>query len=72
MQFTREPQLKYCIQSSFFKKYLFILLFIYLATPGLSCSMRDLHCQVQDLLVVGSSSLARDRTRAPCIGSAEA
>ena len=29
----------------FFFKYLFI----YLAAPGLSCGMRDLHCCVRDL-----------------------
>ena len=35
----------------FFGKYLFIYLLIYLAAPGLSCGMQDLHCHVQDLLV---------------------
>ena len=33
----------------------------------LSCGMRTLSCSMH----VGSSSLIRDRTRAPCIGSAE-
>ena len=37
-------------------KYLFHLLFIYLAAPDLSYNMR---------------SLTRDRTQVPCIGSAE-
>ena len=40
--------------------YLFIYLFIYLFMLTLSCSM-----------YVGSSSLTRDRTLAPCIGSME-
>ena len=59
----------------------FFLIFIYLAVLGLSCGTRDLHCGVWDLLVeacgifylqcAGSSSLTRDRTCAPCIGSTE-
>ena len=44
-----------------------IYLFIYLVVPGLSCGMRTLSCGMH----VGSSSLTRDRTWAPCIGSAE-
>ena len=48
--------------------------FIYLAVPGLSCGMRGLSvaacgvfsCGMRDLV-----PLTRDRTRAPCIGSAE-
>ena len=43
----------------FFKKKLFIYLFI-LVAPGLRYGMH-----------LGSSSLSRDRTRAPCIGSVE-
>ena len=35
--------------------------------PGLSCGMQTLSCGMH----VGSSSLTRDRTRAPCIGSME-
>ena len=71
----------------FFIIYLFIYLLIYLAAQGLSCgtldlhcsmldlhcSMWDLHCDMWDLQLqhVGSSSLTRDSTRAPCIGSTE-
>ena len=40
----------------FKKKYLFV----YLVVPGLNCGMH-----------VGSSSLTRDQTQAPCTGSAE-
>ena len=40
--------------------YLSTYLFLFLAAPGLSCGMH-----------AGSSSLTRDRTWAPCIGSAE-
>ena len=50
--------------SSFFFKYLFV----YLAALGLSCVMQNL-CSV--LHHMGTSSLARDRTLAPLIGSAE-
>ena len=53
----------------FFNIYLFIQ-----AAPGLSCSTRDLHYGMRDLscgMHVGSSSLTRDQTRAPCIGSVE-
>ena len=40
--------------------------------PGLSCSTRDLRCSVFSCGTrVGSSSLTRDRTQAPCIGSAD-
>ena len=52
---------------------LFIYLFIWLcwvlvAAYGLfSCGMRTLSCGMH----VGSSSLTRDRTQAPCIGCAE-
>ena len=52
-----------CLTSTFHLVFIFIYLFfifIYLAAPGLSCGMH-----------VGSSSLIRDRTRAPCIGSTE-
>ena len=67
----------------FFKDlFLFIYLFI-LAATGLSCGRQDLHCSMQDPFLVAacglvscgmrteSSSPARDRTQAPCIGSAE-
>ena len=55
-----------------FFKYLFIL-FI-LAAPGLSWGTGDLCCGMQALscgMHAGSSSLTRDQTRAPCIGSTE-
>ena len=44
---------------------------IYLTVLGFSCSMRNLPCGTRDLELqhVGSSSLARDQTRALCIGS---
>ena len=47
-----------CFGSFFFLRYIFKN--IYLVVLGLSCSTR-----------VGSSSLTGDRTRAPCIRSAE-
>ena len=62
--------------------FFFIFNFIYLVAPGLSCSrqaplvaahellscgMRTLSCSMH----VGSISLIRDRTQAPCIGSVE-
>ena len=55
-----------------FKK-IFIYLFIWLcrvlvvACGLLSCGMRTLSCGMH----VGSSSLTRDGTQAPCIGSVE-
>ena len=39
----------------------------YLQHAGLSCGMRTLSCGMH----VGSSSLTRDRTWAPCVGSVE-
>ena len=50
-QFEPEGGKKADVLVPFFKKniYLFICLFIYLAVPGLSCSMQDLHCGVRDL-----------------------
>ena len=53
-----------------------------LAALGLSCGMQDLCCGMWDPLVAacgllsccmhaGSSSLTRDRTQTPCIGSTE-
>ena len=48
--------------------------FFFLPAPGRSCGMWDLHCGMRALscsMHVGSSSLARDRTQAPCIGSTE-
>ena len=66
--------------------YPYISLF-FLAVQGLRCGTRDLHCLMQNLRClmrnlrcgmrdlqlrqVGSSSLSRDGTRAPCIGSTE-
>ena len=44
------------------------LIFIYLAEPDLSCGMWSLSCSMD---LVGSSSLTRDWTQAPCIGSSE-
>jgi len=47
--------------------YLFLKkLFIYLARPGLSCSLGIFY-----VLACGSSSQTRDRTQAPCIGHTE-
>lgn len=46
-------------------KVLFNYLFIYLAMPGFTCSMWDLYCGTQDLV------LTRDQTLVPCIGSTE-
>ena len=43
------------------------LIFIYLAAPEL-CGMWTLHCSMD---LVGSSSLTRDWTQAPCTGSSE-
>ena len=45
-----------------------IHLLIYLAGPGLSCGMWDLQSSWQH---VGSCSLTRDQTQAPCTGSVE-
>ena len=46
-----------------------------LAAPGLSCGMQEsFSWGMQDLscsMHVGSSSLTRDQTQAPCIGSTE-
>ena len=52
----------FLLLSSFFLKY------IYLAALGLSCDTQDLQFS---LWHVGSSSLTRDWTWAPCIGSRE-
>ena len=51
----------------------FSLIFIYLAVPGHSCSMQDLYLRHANSLLwhVGSSSLTRDQTQAPSIGSSE-
>ena len=43
---------------------LFVYLFIYLATPGLSCGFGDIYLQH-----VGSSSLTRHQTHAPALGA---
>ena len=69
--------IKYLLYGRYFPKHLiyyfkhkfkniYLLLFIYLAEPGLSCSRQDLQWQH-----VGSSSLTRDQTQAPCTGSRE-
>ena len=55
--------------SSFFlkkKPLIYSFIFIYLALLGLSCGMWDLW-----LIHVGSRSLARDGTQAPCIQHTE-
>ena len=59
----------FCGSSDFFS----FLIFISLTTPGPRWGTQDLRCQVRDpqLRHVGSSSLTRDRTQAPCIGSSE-
>ena len=52
--------------------YLFIIyLFIYLTVPVIACGIFDLSCGIMDheLRHAGSSSLTRDQTHAPCIGS---
>ena len=48
--------------------FFFNILFTYLAAPGLSCSTRNLWFSLQN---VGSSSVTREQTRAPCIGYTE-
>ena len=59
-----------------------IFIHLYLAAPGLSCRSQDLcpHCSMWDLRLwpmnsqlqhMASSSLPRDGTWAPCIGSVE-
>ena len=68
----RPPLLKGEPSSALLKKifiYLFIWLHQALVSAGrlLSCGMRTLSCGMH----VGSSSLFRDRTQAPCIGSME-
>ena len=59
------------ILSRLFKKFFLIYLFgctvLVVAGGLLSCGMRTLSCGMH----VGSSSLTRDQSRAPCIGSAE-
>ena len=58
----------FCFFSSFRTYILFLKIFIYLAVPAGSCDTLD----IQALLWhVGSSSLIRDWTWAPCIGSTE-
>ena len=52
--------LGFCLLEDFF-------FFFFLVVPGLSCGMWTLSCDMH----VGSSFLTRDRTWAPCIGSAE-
>ena len=50
-----------------FKKFFFLIYYSFLAVPGFSCGMRTLSCGMH----VGSSSLTRGRTWAPCTGSVE-
>ena len=45
-----------------------LFLFIYLAALSIRCSTQDLQ---SSLWHVGSNSLTRDQTQAPCIGSTE-
>ena len=52
------------LSSLFFEKHVFI----YLAVPGLSCGMQDLPSLLHH---VGSSSLTRTQTWAPCIMTAK-
>ena len=63
--------LRQCVCSFFFKNYLFI----YLVALGLSCGKEGSLVVAGGLLscsmYVGSSSLTRDQTQAPCIGSME-
>ena len=57
--------------SLFSRQILLILFFFFLASPGISCVTQDLslrHANSQ-LQHVGSISLTRDRTQAPCVGS---
>ena len=64
--FTTEPSGKIF---KFFKKkktHIYSFIFIYLALLGLNCGMWDLW-----LLHVGSRSLAKDGTQAPCIQHTE-
>ena len=59
----------------FFKKYIFILLFLFwlLRVLVVALGIFSLHCGVQHLYLqhVGSSSLTRDGTQTPCIGNTE-
>ena len=63
------PTITLVMDFSFFS----FFIFIYLAIPGLRCSRQALLVLAFKLLVaqVGSSSLTRNRTRGPDIGSAE-
>ena len=45
---------------------IFFLIFTYLAVLGLTCDTWDIKSLLQHM---GSSSLTRDQTQAPCIGS---
>ena len=57
---------KYLANLESFLKLFFFL--IYLAAVGVSCGIRDLQYSLRH---VGSSSLTRNGTPAPCIGSVE-
>ena len=62
---SRGPSIQLALPSKVFFLFQNIYFLIYLTVPSLSGSKQDLQ------LHVGSSSLTRDRTWAPCIGSAE-
>ena len=62
----------------FFLKNIYLLIWLHqvlVAAGGLlSCGMQTLSCSMQTLscsMYMGSSSLTRDGTQAPCIGSVE-
>ena len=60
------PQLCQATCLSIFLSSFFFFFKLYLAALDLSCSMRDLRSSLKQ---VGSSSLTRDQTQVPCIGS---
>ena len=65
VQLSAAPSLQ--LKSVFLKIYIYLYLInINPTLLGLSCGMQTLSCSG-----VGSSSLTRDQTQAPCIGSAE-
>ena len=51
----------------YFQNLLLLLLFFILVVLGLGCGMRTLSSGMH----VGSTSLTKDQTQAPCIGSME-
>ena len=56
---------------SLFSRQILLILFFFLASPGISCVTQDLSLRHANSLLqpVGSSSLIRDRSQAPCVGS---